>query len=271
MLFRSLPFGRGKRWLGNTSKALNEVVGGWQISGAGRFIVTDFQITTTNWGTTNPLKAYKHGAPITDCRSGVCLKSYEWFNGYIPPTNQPTNTCNGGGELPQVRGLPANWASYQQPIDTMCGPPTIKTTNGATTYTANVDKYFGDNDVAVTGVINSTTGVVQPAGTVLAYGVVPSNNNNGASEGAIDVTNPYGHTVLNGPMNWSADASLFKLFPITEGVVLRINLDAFNVFNNQGLPNPSGTDGTVCVTPGGAGCSSYNTPRQLQFSARLSF
>jgi hypothetical protein len=249
-----LPFGRGKRWLGNTSKVLNEVVGGWQIAGAGRFIVTDFQITSTNFGSTNPLKVYKHGAPVTDCRSGVCLKSYEWFNGYLAPTVLPSSNGGCATTSTTVQGLPGNWAPYQQPIDVKCG-----------------DKYYGDNDVAMTGVINSTTGVAQPAGTVLAYGVVPSNNNNGASEGAIDVTNPYGHTVLNGPMNWSADASLFKLFPITEGVILRINLDAFNVFNNQGLPNPSGTDGTVCVTPGGAGCSSYNTPRQLQFSARLSF
>ncbi len=52
---------------------------------------------------------------------------------------------------------------------------------------------------------------------------------------------------------------------------LRINVDAFNVFNNQGLPNPSGSDGTVCITPGGFGCNSSNSPRQLQFTARLNF
>jgi hypothetical protein len=108
-------------------------------------------------------------------------------------------------------------------------------------------------------------------GTEVGYGDVPSNNDNGSSESTIDVTNPFGHTVLQGPMNWSADISLFKVFPITQTVFLRVNVDAFNVFNNQGLPNPSGSDGTVCVTPGGQGCSSFNSPRQLQISARLTF
>lgn len=85
------------------------------------------------------------------------------------------------------------------------------------------------------------------------------------------MTNPYGHTVLNGPMNWEADASLFKVFPIRESMSIRLNFDAFNVFNHQGIPNPSGTDGTVCVTPGGVGCSSANGGRQLQFTGRFTF
>ena len=257
-----LPFGRGQRWLGKISKPLNEVVGGWQIAGAGRFTVTNFAVNTTNWGPTNRLKVYKHGAPITDCRSGTCLKSYEWFNGYLAPTVLANNSCATGLSA-VVQGLPANWAPYASPIDTECSSP-----SGGKTV---VDKYFGTNDVAISGVTNSSTGAPQAAGTVLAYGVVPSNNDNGSSQGAIDVTNPYGHTVLRGPMNWSADASLFKVFPLTEAVFLRLNVDAFNVFNNQGLPNPSATDGTTCVTPGGLGCSSSNTPRQLQFSARITF
>ena len=255
-----LPFGRGKRWLGNSNRALDEVVGGWQLAGAGRIGVTDFAINTTNWGPTNPIKVYKHGAPITDCRSGVCLKSYEWWNGYIAPTAVAGNVCAGSAV---VKGLPGGWAPYQAPIDTLCSAPA----NGKTV----VDQYYGDNDVAISGVYNTATGAPQAANTPIAYGVVPGNNDNGSSTGAIDVTNPFGHTVLQGPMNWSADISLFKSFPITERVFLRVNVDAFNVFNNQGLPNPSGSDGTVCVTPGGMGCSSYNSPRQLQFTARLSF
>lgn len=106
---------------------------------------------------------------------------------------------------------------------------------------------------------------------MIAYGIVPSANDNGASGSGIDVTNPFGHTILNGPMNWEADASLFKVFPIKEGMYIRLNFDAFNVFNHQGIPNPSGSDGTVCVTPGAVGCSSYNGGRQLQFTGRFSF
>ena len=84
--------------------------------------------------------------------------------------------------------------------------------------------------------------------------------------------NPYSKTVLNGPFNWTADASLFKVLPITERVNLRFNMDAFNVFNEQGLGNPNATDGTTpCTASGGVGCSSYNTARQIQFTMRLSF
>jgi hypothetical protein len=81
--------------------------------------------------------------------------------------------------------------------------------------------------------------------------------------------NPFSHTILNGPINWTIDASLFKVFPITEKVNLRFNFDAFNALNVQGYSNPNTTDGTEAVAPQVA--SSYNTPRQLQFSMRLTF
>ena len=251
-----LPFGRGKRWLSGANKGLNELVGGWQLAGAGQFTNSYFYVTTSNWGPTNPLHLYKHGAPITDCRSGTCLKSYEWFNGYIAPTAISGNACSAG--LPTVvSNLPGNWAPYEEPLDTSCSSPS----NGK----AVVDTYYGDNDVAMNGVTN------QAANYILGYGVVPSNNDNGSSGSAIDVTNPFGHTALVGPLNWSADTSLFKVFPITERLNLRMQVDAFNVFNHQGTPNPSGTDGTVCVSPGGLGCSSYNNGRQLQFTTRINF
>lgn len=261
-----LPFGRGKRWLSGVNKPLNEAVGGWQISGAGGVEITNFAITSTNWGPANPLKIYKKSAPITDCRSGTCLKAYEWFNGYIAPTAVSSNACSAGLTT-VVNNLPSGWASYQAPLDTSCSAPA----NGKTV----VDKYYGDNDVAMSGVtgVGSSGGSQQANGTVIGYGVVPANNDNGASESAIDVTNPFGHTILNGPWNWNADASLFKLFPITERVNLRLNVDAFNVFNHQNLPNPSGSDGTVCYSAGGVGCSSstFNVPRQIQFSLRLNY
>ena len=249
-----LPFGTGKRWLGTSGRALNEVVGGWQIAGDGNVTGEEFAINSGNWGPTSQLQVYKHHA-ITDCRSGTCLKSIEWFNGYIAPTAVAGNTCSTG--LPNVSGLPAGWAPYQTPIDTICGAP-----SGGK---AVVDKYFGANDVIMNGVTGQT------ANTVLPYGDVPGNNDNGVSGGGINVTNPFGHVILNGPFNHSIDLSLFKNFPITEGMNLRVYMDAFNAFNIQGFGNPSGTDGTVCVSPGGVGCSSYNAPRQIQISARLTF
>jgi hypothetical protein len=256
------PFGRGKRWLGNINKPLNEVVGGWQLAGSGAFTKTDFQITTTMWGPINPnspnhpLKVYKKSAPITDCRTGNCVKSYEWFNGYIAPTALSGNVCSTGLTT-VVSGLPTNWASYQRPGDIQCTQPV----NGKTV----TDTYYGGNEV----IMNGVTG--QNPNTYTAYADVPSNDDNGPSGGTIDVTNPFSHTVLRGPMNWSANASLYKVFPVSERVNLRMNVDAFNFFNNQGTPNPNGTDGTVCVTPGGLGCNSANGGRQLQFSLRINF
>jgi hypothetical protein len=241
-----LPFGRGKRFLGNANKFMDELVGGFQLAGAGRVVSQAFAVNNGNWGPTNPLKVYKHGAPITDCRSGNCYKAYEWFNGYIAPTALAGNTC--AGSLPKVvSGLPSGWMPSQSPIDTVCSAP-----SGGKTVT---DKYFGANDVNVTLI-----GATSP--TENAYAPSPS----GAYSG-----NPYSHTVLNGPMNWSADASLFKVFPITERTNLRFNLDAFNVFNDQGFTNPNTTDGIEQVTPGGVGASSYNGPRELQFTLRLTF
>lgn len=76
--------------------------------------------------------------------------------------------------------------------------------------------------------------------------------------------NPYSHTYLKGPFNYTVDLSIFKVFPITETVNLRINMDAFNALNVQGYNNP-GSDGIESLR------SSYNTPRQVQFTARLTF
>lgn len=259
-----LPFGSGKRFLSGVNKGVNELVGGWQIAGAGSVTGQVFAITNSNFGPTSPLHIYKKGAAIKDCRSGTCLKSYEWFNGYIAPTAVSGNTC-AGALTTVVSGLPSGWTPYQTPLDTSCSAP-----NGNTTV---VDKYYGANDVAMSGVtgLGKAGEAPQANGTVIGYGIIPGNNDNGASGSTIDVTNPYAHTVLNGPMNWEADASLFKVFQIRESSYVRLNFDAFNVFNHQGTPNPSGSDGTVCVTPGGVGCSSYNGGRQLQFTARLTF
>jgi hypothetical protein len=259
-----LPFGKGKQLLGGVNKLMDELVGGWQIAGAGTFTVSYFPITTTYWGPTSPLHVYKKSAPLTDCRSGNCVKAYEWWNGYIAPTTNSANVC-GGGLTATVSGLPSGWQPYAEPMDVSCSAP-----SGGKTV---VDQYYGANDVAMSGVtgLGKTGEAPQANGAVIGYGIVPGNNYNGTSGSTIDVTNPYGHKVLSGPMLWEADASLFKVFPITEHTSVRLNFDAFNVFNHQGIPNPSGSDGTVCVTPGALGCSSANSGRQLQFTGRFTF
>ncbi len=239
-----LPFGRGKRFLGNSNRFLDELVGGFQIAGDGNITSQDFAVTATNWGGANPLHVYKHKAPITDCRSGVCYKEYEWFNGYIAPTAVAGSTCAGSLSA-VVTGLPSGWAPYQMPIDTTCTAPV----NGKTV----TDTYYGDNEVNIT-LANGKT-------SAIAYAPGPATS---TSTGAVG-ENPYSKTILNGPINWTADASFFKVFPITEKVNVRFNMDAFNVFNVQGYNNPNVTDGTESLL------SSYNTARQVQFTLRLTF
>jgi Carboxypeptidase regulatory-like domain len=233
-----LPVGTGKRFLGNANRLLNALVGGFQLAGAGSILSQYFAPTSTNWGPTNPIKVYKHGLPIQDCRSGTCLKSYEWYNGYLAPTvlPAPLGTCT----TKCVEGLPADWVPFQTPINNTPG-------------TAN----YGNNNVQVSSPALLASNKGNPV--TVAYSPGPSGNN------------PFSKTIIPGPINWTADLSLFKIIPITERVNFRVNLDAFNVFNVQGYNNPTAADGTELVQPGGVGASSHNTPRQLQLTARLTF
>jgi Carboxypeptidase regulatory-like domain len=105
-------------------------------------------------------------------------------------------------------------------------------------------QYFNTNDVIV-HLTNGKTGVP------------------GYDAGPI-ATDYLSKTFLPGPYNWTADISLFKVFPITKSVNFRVNVDAFNVFNMQGYGNP-GTGGVIDLN------SSANTPRQIQITARLNF
>lgn len=246
-----LPFGKGQRWLGGANRGVDELVGGWQLAGAGEVVSQDFAVQNGDWGPTNPLHVYKHGKKVQDCTSGNCYPAYLWFNGYISPTEISGNVC--AGQLPTViSGLPSDYQPAEQPIDTVCSAPQPDKNGNLKAVT---DKYFGSNDVN----INLANGKVDPH---VAYAPNP---------GGVYGGNPYSHTVLNGPMNWSADLSLFKVFPITERTSLRFNLDAFNAFNVQGFTNPNTTSGIEEVQPGGVGASSHNGPREIQLSLRLTF
>jgi hypothetical protein len=232
-----MPVGKGKWLLGKSNRFVDELVGGYQIAGSGQVVGFNIAPSTSNWGPTNPLKVYKHSAPITDCRSGVCHPSYLWFNGYISPaalTPSEGGTCTGNT---CVTGLPGNYVPYQTPIDNTPG-------------TAN----FGSNG-------NNVTLPLTAGGTTqVGYNPGPG-------------TNPFNKTTILGPMNYIAAASLFKVFPIKDGVKMRFQWDVFNLFNNQGYNAPNTTDGTESLQTaywnnangGGTG------PRVSQFSLRLTF
>ncbi len=239
-----LPFGRGKRFLGNANRFLNEIVGGFQLAGDGSVVSQTLMLTqatststpTVDWGPINPLKTYKHKAKITDCTSGVCLPAYEWFNGYWAPS-VVNSTCNG------ISGLPSDWQPYQQPIDTNYNPT-------AACGKAQ-DPNYNTNNIQV-NLANGTTSKT---------GFAP----NGSLTEALFSSSPWAHAYIRGPFNYTIDLSMFKVFPITESTSLRFNVDAFNALNMQGYNNPSSITGEQLLT------SSHNTPRQLQFTLRLQF
>lgn len=230
-----MPFGRGKRFFGNVNRLVDEMIGGFQIAGNGGIVSQAFGAPTGSFGHVNPIQVYKHKYPIQDCRGGTCYKAYMWFNGYLSP--KVTQGVAGSVCTTNcITGLPASYVPAVAPID---NDPT--------------STYFGANEVQITAPnLNGgkATNIVYDAGPAsAAY---------------------YAKTFINGPWNWSADASLFKVFPITEKVNLRANVDAFNAFNVQGYNNP-GSNGVEEVQPGVGQDSSYNAPRQIQLTVRLTF
>ncbi|MBI3278650.1 MAG: carboxypeptidase regulatory-like domain-containing protein [Acidobacteria bacterium] len=216
-----LPFGRGKKFLRNSNRWLDALVGGFQVAYIGNVVSQFVTPSVNNWGSTNEIKVYKDGIPVTDCRSGVCRQANLWFNGYIAP-NQINNPNRG------VTGLPDDYVPYQTPINNTPGQPN-----------------YGTNNVSVR--------LANGNNLLTAY-----------NPGPIGV-NPFWKTNFLGPFNYITDMSLYKVFSITERWKLRFNVDAFNAFNIQGNVNPNNLDGIQQFL------NSYWTPRQVQFTLRLSF
>lgn len=225
-----LPFGRGKRFFSGFNGFWNEVIGGFQLAGYGNVTSQSFTLTANLEGPASAIHIYKHRHPITDCRSGTCYKAFLWFNGYLAPT-ATTGVAGSVCTKNCVSGLPADYQPYQTPVD---NDPT--------------SQYYGTNDVLVT-LSNGTQNTVP-------YDVGPAGGDYLAK------------SQFAGPFDYSADISLFKVFPIHEQMNLRFNVDAFNAFNVQGYVNP-GADGVEQVQPGVT--SSKNAPRQIQLTMRFTF
>jgi hypothetical protein len=66
-------------------------------------------------------------------------------------------------------------------------------------------------------------------------------------------------------LQWGIDASLFKIIPITERVMLRFAVDSFNALNHPNNPNSIGGDGILSTRTSGSAA------RQTQLSLRLSW
>jgi hypothetical protein len=201
------------------------VIGGWQIAGYGTSQSRYWSLPFTNWGPTSKVEIYGKQYPITDCRSGSCFPGYIYWNGYIP-----ANRINGATSLPGVTGMPSNYKPAQSPINPIPASGVV------------ADANFNDNNNVLVPLKNGQNQLV-------AYD---------------DGLNPFRNQVMPGPWLTNLTASLYKSIPITERVVLRINLDAFNVLNNPGTNTP-GSDGISTLRTSAQGA------RTMQYTARISW
>lgn len=233
-----IPVGRGKKYFSNTPRWLNEIVGGFQLAGNGSVVSQEFQPGSGNWGPTSPLHVYKKSHPVRDCSSGVCYNNFLWWNGYISPQLNPNDPNHDGSQTKTacevtgtcISNIPASYVPFQ-----------------TTSHNTPSDPNFNTDQVQVT-LLNGTTATD-------AYDAGPLGANYTSKK------------FLPGPFNWEADFSIFKVFPITKGINLRMNLDAFNVFNVAGENNPgaNGIQGFL------HNYEPLDTARQLQITARLTF
>ncbi len=234
-----LPFGKGKKFGGNATGVVNHLIGGWQLSGMGVLGSTWGQVTTNYWLSGAPLEYYGYNYPIQDCRTGTCYPGYLWYNGYIP--SNKINSTDANGKPNGVMGVPSSYKPFAQPFIPW-GSTTFPAIAGSVPAGTSIGTYWDTNTVWIqlnNGSIQRTT------------------FNNGL--------NPYRNQFFPGPRQWSQDVSLYKRFKIREGVELRFNFDAFNVFNH---PNNLATVDAAGVL---ATRSQANAARELQLAVRLSW
>lgn len=199
-----LPLGRGKFIGRSAGRALNAVIGGWQLSGTGSMTSTYNALPTTNWANFSQLQMYGKDFPVQDCRSGTCVAGYLWYNAYIPANM--INKTNAAGQCTGVCGIPSNYV----PISTPLYPTPANGPAPANAETNNVFITLKNGNVVQT----------------------PLNTN----------LNPFRNQYFLGPFSFGTNATMFKSINLTERTRLRFEADFFNVFNAQGLnqPNASG-------------------------------
>jgi hypothetical protein len=139
----------------------------------------------------------------------------------------PANRINVAGG---VQGIPQGYAPSQKPIN-------------PAPASGSVNANFNDTNNVFVRLNNGTNQLV-----------------------AVDTgLHPWRSQAMPGPWIGSMDASIYKSIPITEKLLLRINLDAFNVFNNPGIGNPDPGSGLISLRTSAQGA------RLLQYTARLTW
>jgi len=238
-----LPFGKGKLVAGNANKLLTAIIGGWQLTGMGRWRTNWMTLPTNLWPTGTQVEYYGHQYPIEDCRSGVCRPGYLMWNGYIP-ANQ-INSVDKNGKPNGVMGVPSSYKPAAAPLYPY--PADYASRSAATdpNYT-----FYGNNYVFI-----PLTDTTTPVRVTL----------NGSQPPTGSPLHPWINQPILSTNLWNCDAAISKNFAIKERLRLRMQFDFFNVFNTPGNNFAAGADGIVATW------TNQNTPRTMQISARLTW
>jgi carboxypeptidase family protein len=233
-----LPVGQGKLLARNSKGFVNHLIGGWQVAGNGQLVSRYFQLPTSMWGPMGSAEVYGKKYPIQDCRSGICIDGYLYYNGYIPANR--INSTGASGQPNGVMGVPSGYKPVQTPLI-----PTPA--NGGGSSDPNFPFY-------------ETNTVFVPL-------------KNGTTQRTDYSTNlhPLQNQFLMGPSRWSMNASAFKSVRLNESVFLRFNIDFFNVFNMPGTTMPVAESGIQSTTGIVTKQFSDNSPRVLQVTGRLTW
>ena len=218
-----LPVGRGKKFGNGMNRALDKVVGGWQICGIGFLVSRYWTLPTEVCPNGNKIEVYGYKYKIEDCTSGICWPGSLWWNGYIPSNR--INSRDATGRPNGITGGPLDYKLPGQPLIPW-GSTAIPANAPAGT---NVWQFWDANMVW----IPLTIGTVQR--TTYDDGLPP-----GRSQ------------FFPAPLQWFQDASLINSTRLTEQVTLRFNMDFFHVFNHPNNPTAVARTGVLLTQSSGS-------------------
>jgi hypothetical protein len=230
-----LPIGKGKRWL-NNSRALDLLVGGWQVGAIQRYSsgqpidfgcasgIPYYQncITYTAGPASNGAKDFASDAYKRNKNGPSAFNGQSWFKPAYraPGTNSPTDP---GVPLANAAFVDQNreGVNWPRPFSPGCGTPSAPCSFAP----------FAFGDIA-------------------------------------RITE-----AITGPMYEAEDVSLIKDFRITERMTFQLKGEAFDVFNRHrmGLPDLQPGDSANTTTGFGIPGGTDYGPRQMQVTGRISF
>ncbi|WP_158941584.1 TonB-dependent receptor [Granulicella sp. S190] len=210
-----LPVGRNKLLLPNSSRLVDEIIGGWQLS---------------------PVLNISSGLPyslsMSNCASSV-----------------------GGAGIGDNSGHPTAAPCYPNG-----NPGSFHPQQGAFNPVTHSRPYFSALPALCPSTGSSSSGFTCPG---------------------LDQIGNTGRNSNFGPHFFNTDLAIQKTFPIKESISALFRMDAFNVFNyiSSGTPNGNSNnlaiDSNAAITNGiggnGIGPVGASSPRQLSFTARITF